>query len=103
MMVSFPLRLILAAYGGAALLGWVSWATGGTAIGAALVFWLGGTLGVFALPLLSGRFRSATEVSEVEAAAEHQRLEREYARWAEDLAEEADAATAEEIPLSKAG
>lgn len=84
-MIRFPLRLLAAAYGGALFLGLASWLTGGTLLGAALVFWLGGTLGLFVLPLVGG-FRREAEAEEAPSAAE--RIAAETARWAADLAAE---------------
>lgn len=85
-MVSFPFRLILAAYGMAALLGWASWATGGTGLGALLVFWLGGTLGLFLLPALLPAFRIAEEPAGLSGGLALPGGE--IARWEADLAEE---------------
>lgn len=89
-MVSFPFRLILAAYGMAAVLGWASWATGGTGLGALLVFWLGGTLGLFVLPALLPAFRIAEEPADLSGGlAPGLALPGgEIARWEADLAEE---------------
>jgi hypothetical protein len=81
--MSFPFRLILCAYGGSALLGWASWATGGTGLGAVLVFWLGGSAGLFLLPALFASFR----LGGGEAAAPAGR-EGALAAWAADLADE---------------
>jgi hypothetical protein len=114
-MVSFPLRLILAAWSGAALAGLAMWAAGTPALVAGLVFWLGGTGAVFVLPLVSAGFRAAPQDADLRNAdgeacdgeacdgeacdgeahtgAERQRrLGREHARWAEDLAGEIAAA-----------
>ncbi|RMF38693.1 MAG: hypothetical protein D6754_06935 [Alphaproteobacteria bacterium] len=108
--MSFPFRLIFLSYGGSALLAWLSWATGGTALGAGLVFWACGTVGMFALPVLMPSLRRRALITEAEEAAEArareaaldrweadlaaERTERELARWDADLAAEQEAAAA---------
>lgn len=57
--VSFPLRTIFAAYGGAALLACAGWILGLSFLPGFLVFWLGGAIGLIAVALLKLALRGA--------------------------------------------
>lgn len=87
-MVRFPMRLIFFAYGGAALFAGLRIATGAGALEAGLIFWFGGTLLIFALPMLFAGFRGPSHLAEAEAAADRARIARANAVWEADLADD---------------
>ncbi len=103
--VTFPLKLIVAAYGSAALAGIGVMLGGGGAFGAVLTVWLGGAVAVFvlpALPIIGAGFRQGVEETALFAgspvgrslgsdagAPAWARANPEFDRWDADLALEA--------------